>query len=115
MGVDILGGPSWNWAGWQSLYDFGVRYGWEPAGTSPMCIEGPNLVPEDDPAEIAKWPGSYFYNEYQEVSCEDAENWADAIERGLADIREDSDRWEHDPKVQEFIRFLRRGDGFLIG
>ncbi len=34
MGVNILGGPSWNWPAWQAFFDVGVRHGWEPAGTT---------------------------------------------------------------------------------
>jgi hypothetical protein len=73
MGIDLIGRDrSYNWAGWQQLYETGIKYGWRPKGTLP---------PGDFDGE---WTGTYFSNDFQIVSAEDALAWGEAIERYLA-------------------------------
>ncbi len=79
MGIDLIGcGRSYNWTGWDNLYETGIKYGWKPKGT---------LAPEDFDGE---WSGTYFSNDYQRVSADDALAWAQAIERYLADLHAES-------------------------
>ncbi len=114
MGVDLhsfKGGPtlSLNWEAWRTVYDLGVRHGWKPAGT--VVPEGSPEVHVPNPGRRADWKGSYFVNEYQEVTAEDAAAWADALERALRENTE-----FNDPERPE-LEVPSRGsaDSFFLG
>lgn len=57
---------------WRSVLQIAQRYGWKPAGT----------VDQDEP----EWDSTYFSNDGQTVTTEDATALADALERALDDI-----------------------------
>ncbi len=83
MGVDLVGvgkeaNASYPWSAWWYLFDLACEHGWEPAGTkSPTFNEGGAFF---DP----NWEGGYGSNDHQEVTKEDAENLANALETALA-------------------------------
>ena len=113
MGFDLMGKKgsfSTNRAGWSYLLSIAFENGWKPEGTKPpskiQMIKlhgyGPYLETLDN------WCGSYFYNELQVVTEEDATNIANALDRSLEFKVTDHDEW-----LREFIRFARSGD-FVI-
>jgi hypothetical protein len=82
MGMDLSGaGGAFRFPnhGWRAVLALAHDYGgWVPAGTqAPRFDDGP---PEDD------WSGTYFSNDYQRVTAEDARNLAEALERALPDV-----------------------------
>jgi hypothetical protein len=138
MGMDLIseGGDFWfpN-HGWRAVLDLAHDYGgWVPAGT-----QAPQF---DDEPPWHDWSGTYFSNDRQLVTAEDARNLADALERALSDVpREktwvtkvlrtvDGREFEGMPDdlnplehfsgpdgrryLEEFIRFCRAGE-FVIG
>ena len=85
-----------NIMGWQSLIGLARVFGWEPQGTvlmswkdnntgemfPPVCFDDKKCkdgqwVKDDD------WPGSYCTNDWQEITTDDAKNFAEALERAL--------------------------------
>ncbi len=82
--------------GWRSLFTLALYFGWEPQGTvskiwknnktgelvghqdydPDKCKDG-EWVNDDD------WDGSYFYNDWQEITADDAQNLAEALEKAL--------------------------------
>jgi hypothetical protein len=94
MGIDICGGPSFNWAGWRYLYDAGKAFGWEPAGTSkpvPWTDEHGTPIEGDwDEEALGAWPGSYFSNAGQVVTDEDAAAWRAAIQKAMSCVAGDA-------------------------
>src|SRR2546423_13839985 len=83
MGMDLCGAggyAAWNWQGWRGVLELGHRYGWIPAGTEPP------LWDEGGPWDGRPWNGTYFCNDGQRVTAEDAHALADALERALPDI-----------------------------
>jgi hypothetical protein len=86
MGVVLMGvgGCSFSWRAWQTLYDLGFAFGWRPAGTLPMTgqtDEGMWIYPDDDRETLR---GGYFTNDFQWVAESDAAAWCAALERALA-------------------------------
>ena len=68
---------------WRMMMELARTYGWQPAGT-----EAPAIRDEDDDLvyDPLDWSGSYTTAEYQNVTDEDAENLAAALEYALLDI-----------------------------
>ena len=104
MGVDLMRyneSMSYNWHGWRHVLKTAVKYGWKPAGT----------VNEIDEAgqPILDWDGTYFSNDYQYVTVEDAKNLAEALERAISEF-DDKEYLYH---ILPFIKFCRRG-GFRL-
>lgn len=79
--------------GWSYLYHLAEDHGWEPAGT---VFDPPDLF----------WDGSYFSNDGQVVTAEDAAGMADAITRAMAAGTVEG-RWRE--RIGEFVRFCRAG------
>jgi hypothetical protein len=118
---------------WKRLLELARGHGWEPMGT-----ESPDLEPDFSPRK--DWDGSYFSNDYQTVTAEDARNLADALERAIADlpnrhakdaeeksskgapeatgVSASPNQWLSDQaerkRIREFIRYCRAGE-FVIG
>jgi hypothetical protein len=92
-----------NVAGWAWLIKNAEDWGWEPAGTLPP------LTREADGRDW-RWSGTYWTNDGQRVTAEDAAAWAAALERGLPYPGE-AGRWRE--LVAEFIAYCR-GGGFEI-
>jgi len=69
--------------GWCRLLKLAQDYGWVPRGTQP-----PSLWADSPPEQDEKWDGTYFSNDSQGVTAEDASNLADALERALPDLPE---------------------------
>jgi hypothetical protein len=101
MGYSIFGkdgnlGQSLNIAGWQSLNGLARVFGWEPQGTvlmswkdnktgeifPPVCFD--EMKCKDGKWENDdSWTGSYSSNDYQEITADDAKNFAKALEKAL--------------------------------
>ena len=77
MGYDLTNAPGqthqWTVLGWWHLLNLAREYGWSPRGTEPSgdCSGG--------------WDGSYFRNDSQRVTVEDAAALASALDRLLGD------------------------------
>lgn len=80
---------TWNNSSWRKVVDLGIVYGWEPKGTE-------NIPDGTDNYEVEEgWCGTYFSNDGQLVSAEDALALANALERALDDNPdvENCDKW----------------------
>lgn len=79
MGMDLLGlggighgEISFNNGFWYTLLEIAEIFGWQPAGTvKPSDYDG-------------RWNGSYFTNDFQEVTDADARALSDALQRAVA-------------------------------
>jgi hypothetical protein len=76
MGVDLVGSgnaASFNWHGWRRLLDVAKEFGWQPEGTQPPSdhVDG-------------SWEGTYFSNDYQEITTSDAGAMGAALFRASA-------------------------------
>lgn len=88
MGYDLTNHAGqqfrFNMTGWSKLFDLAVEFGWHPAGT-----KAENWI-DAQTGEVVRdysdWDGSYFYNEYQYVTSEDASALAAALERALPNL-----------------------------
>ncbi len=113
MGFDLMGKRgsfSTNRAGWRYIFNLAIENGWVPEGTKPPgTIQMINPYDDGPYPEIPdNWCGSYFYNDFQVVTEEDATNMANALELSL-----DFKAREDYRLLREFIDFARSGD-FLI-
>ncbi|MBT4557603.1 MAG: hypothetical protein HN749_00015 [Nitrospina sp.] len=113
MGFDLMGKKgsfSTNIAGWGYLFNLAFENGWAPEGTkTPGTIQMINPYGDGPYPEILdNWCGSYFSNDLQVVTEEDATNMANALDRSLEFKVSDDDEW-----LREFIMFARSGD-FVI-
>jgi hypothetical protein len=91
MGYDLVGdGGTFRWdrASWGTVFALARGHGWEPAGTRPPAWKNSDGTPDDElNAHYADWSGSYFWNDLQTVTREDAANLAEALEKvTLADL-----------------------------
>jgi hypothetical protein len=142
MGYDLRseGGTfRWNVLGWESVLRLAHRNGWKPAGTErpQFKIFHPDGTFDAEGTEEHNraydgWDGSYFYNDCQVVTTEDARNLADALEKALPGLPDEpgpmlSDPTDSDPPpdvvlsgremkayIAEFVTYCRAG-GFRIG
>ena len=108
MGYDIFGkngnlGQSLNISGWQSLMGLASVFGWESQGTvmmswkdnktgemfPPICFDDKKCI-DGQWVKDDTWPGSYCSNSYQEITADDAKNFAEALEKALAYMAGDS-------------------------
>jgi hypothetical protein len=94
MGVDLMGhsGASFNWQGWRSLLRVARVFGWQPAGTT-----------RSDENE-GDWDGSYFTNDLQGVTDEDAKAMARALFRALNAV------WTDQPLSTDQAKALDEAD-----
>jgi hypothetical protein len=87
MGVELQGNGGWldmTWSGWHYCFEIAHKYGWKPKGTcAPDYVIGAKRY-TTDPAE---WNGSYFVNEFQMVTDDDARALAEALRRAIAGWR----------------------------
>ena len=101
MGMDLSGkGGYFRFSnyGWRAALELAHEHGWEPAGTElpDITVYAPDGVTVDEVATRAErklyatWDRGYFWNENQVVSDEDAANIADALERALDDVPDES-------------------------
>ena len=74
MGIDLIGhgSASFNWRAWRHLLDVAREFGWRPEGTEPPSYY------------TGQWNGSYFTNDYQEVTISDAAAMGAALFRASA-------------------------------
>src|SRR5215217_4990890 len=97
MGVDLMNANGdykrFNWSNWRALLELAYEYGWKPAGTAPpqwQYLDHDGNVDHERTKAYwwceEDWSGTYFYNERQWVTEEDAANIAEALERTLEDI-----------------------------
>jgi hypothetical protein len=77
MGYELFGhgGASFNSAAWGSSLVVAEAFGWEPTGT---------IMPDDCEGT---WNGSYFSNDLQRVTRQDARELGLALHRAIAAIR----------------------------
>jgi hypothetical protein len=119
MGVDLAGhGLHYNWSAWGFLFETGQRFGWKPAGcvVTNMVEDGAggmDAVAAPDEPRIG-----YDSNDYQQVTDEDAAQWAAALYRALEAFHALDGQavlTEGEAEVaREFADAAARG-GFLIG
>ena len=111
MGYNLIGAHNDFRVGsgtWGRILRVALDHGWEPAGTL-----APNIGSHDEngewvPDDIGSaWDGTYFFNNYQIVTEEDAAALANALERALPDIP------DADPGVESV--FDDRPDLVLLG
>jgi hypothetical protein len=91
MGMDLHGAGGYyrfSNTSWRKVLELAFEYGWKPAGTEPGRWVDPStgeldkqMSPNPD-----EWDGTYFGNESQWVTDEDAAHIADALEQALDDI-----------------------------
>ena len=106
-----------NIASWQSLMNLACVFGWEPKGTvleswkdnktgeifPPICIH-PDKRKDGKWVKDDSWPGHYCSNDFQEITADDAKNFAEALEKALAHMAGDSS------SETEFIEQLDKED-----
>jgi hypothetical protein len=76
---------------WLKLLTLASQYGWQPHGTEQLEWEkrtpdGSFVLDEERKAAYKDWDGSYFFNEMQSVTDEDALALAMALEKAADDI-----------------------------
>ena len=90
-----------NIVGWTALRVLAREFGWEPQGTvlmswkdnktgeiiPPVCID-PDKRIDGKLVKDDSWSGKYSSNDLQEITAEDAKNFAEALERALEYISE---------------------------
>ncbi len=83
--------------GWQSLIGLARIFDWESQGTvmmswkdnktgemfPPVCFDSKKCI-DGQWVNDDTWPGSYCSNDYQEITADDANNFAEALEKALA-------------------------------
>lgn len=82
--------------GWSKVLNLANMYGWKPAGTIiDFDVHLPqNPTPEEkakSEARLREWDGTYFTNDQQLVTKEDALAIAAALEQSLGDIPENDE------------------------
>ena len=92
-----------NISGWQSLMGLARIFGWESQGTvlmswkdnktgemfPPVCFDDKKCI-DGQWVKDDTWPGYYCTNDYQEITVDDAMNFAEALEKALEYIAGDS-------------------------
>lgn len=119
MGYELRGKGdtvSLNIAGWEFIVDVAKAYGWIPMGTQPTDLTYPNGMPLGAQED---WRGSYFYNEWQIITEQDASNIADALQRALQDIPAHSQQLVNCCQMRgrdpaPIIQSLRTPDGLAL-
>lgn len=102
MAYDLIGlGRSLTSDGWRSVLQTAEQHGWQPMGTLP---------PWDWNSETSgEWSGTYFGNDFQRVTAEDATAIADALIRAATILEPEPD----DPLAEQsdpFHRYPIRGE-----
>jgi hypothetical protein len=90
MGVDLMGPhgeASFNWPTWRHCLKVALVFGWRPAGTVLR-------TDYDD-----RWGGTYFSNDYQEVTDDDAHALAAALYRAVTALWTGQGRTEEQVKA----------------
>ena len=116
MGMDLSGAGGYQRfsnASWRDVLELAHLYGWKPAGTEPgqWCDPETGELDEQLSGDPDEWCGTYFGNDYQWVTAEDAANMADALERargGMPDLGGEAKR-----KISGFVAFCRAGAFFI--
>ena len=92
-----------NIVGWQSLIGLARTFGWESQGTvmmswkdnktgemfPPVCFDSKKCK-DGQWVKDDTWPGYYCTNSYQEITADDAKNFAEALEKALEYMAGDS-------------------------
>ena len=82
--------------GWPSLMELARVFGWESKGTvllswkdnttgeicPPLCCANKKFK-DGEWVKDESWPGYYCSNDYQEITIDDAKNFAEALEKAL--------------------------------
>ena len=116
MGMDLDGAGGierFNNTSWCKMLKLAYEYGWKPAGTEPgqWINSETGEVDEQMSPDPDEWDGTYFTNDSQWVTEEDAANIADALERAVEDESDPSDEGLH--WVRDFIAFCRAGEFYI--
>lgn len=90
MGMDLSGAGGNEYfsnVAWYKILKLAYEYGWQPQGTEAgqWYDENGELNRQLSP-DPEEWDGTYFSNDFQWVTDEDAANIADALERALDDV-----------------------------
>jgi hypothetical protein len=110
MGIDLSNKyGDWfraSFGAWGDLLQMANKHGWEPAGTrTPVHwdVDGPK------PAE--EWCGTYFSNDGQWVTDDDARNIASALRKALYEEKFERDGDPDWPQyVRHFVTFCQNGE-----
>ena len=103
MGMDLCGAEGNEYfsnVSWYKILKLAYEYGWQPQGTEVggWYDENGELNRQLSP-DPEEWDGTYFSNDFQWVTDEDASNIADALERALNDIPD----FHTDEKQLEYV------------
>lgn len=106
---------------WGALLGAAMEHGWHPQGTDApgfVCLKGDGTPDFERTFAYAEakddWSGTYFTNDGQVVTEEDAANLADALESALCRSSEATERlWALEPLAREIIDLCRAG-AFVI-
>jgi hypothetical protein len=100
MGFDLISRDSkedfrFNIHSWPRVLNLAYEYGWKPAGTE-ITMNIYDLDGKSFKKSQREWSGSYMFNDYQEVTKEDASNLAAALQMALVDIPDEriTHRWD---------------------
>jgi hypothetical protein len=104
------------------LLDLAHEYGWEPAGTEPpqwIATNPDGSIDHEMTAMYSRskenWDGSYFSNDGQYVTDEEAASIADALERALDDIPDEETEAKVEAiKLQPWLAYGSRGPQYDI-
>ena len=91
MGMDLYvagGTERFSYGSWRMMLRLAHKYGWKPMGTEPgqwgnAGAGESNAQPSSHPD---RWDGTYFSNDCQWLTYDDAVRIADALERALDDM-----------------------------
>lgn len=126
MGMSLSGKGgyfSWTHIEWANILGIAYENGWKPMGTRGFNLYSGSSIPDEE------WSGTYFSNDHQRVTAEDASNIADALESFLRTLSPDESQddlysfnslvVEGNPKIffgeylktkiEKFIDFCRAG------
>jgi hypothetical protein len=113
MGMDLGRGLSLNWHAWRYCLETAKTFGWVPQGTELRhCPYGREITE----AEKQEWSGTYFSNDWQWVTDEDAREMAKALRRAIARMENDED-FEVLADRDVLVRLMNHASmgGFSIG
>src|SRR5215216_7117246 len=90
MGMDLSGAGGierFSSTSWVKILELAYEYGWKPQGTElgQWCDEHGEVICQLSP-DADEWSTTYFSNDGQRVTDEDAANLANALQRALEDI-----------------------------
>ncbi len=109
MGMSLVGASRnehFSWGAWNLLLELAFRHGWRPTGTRPQWDFEDEVMQH---LRGREW-GSYFWNDGQTVTAEDAAALAAALERALAVPGEEGVPPQLRGRAEALARLCREGE-----